>query len=323
MAFHNAKVFISHASENKEAIAKNLANLLAKSVNVWFDEYSIEPGGSIFNSINHGMAECNFGVVILSKEFFAKKWTKAELAGLFGREDFGTKIIPVWHEVSHEEVSEFSPILADRKAIKSDEGVQAVTEFILRGIRSVDGNDSFVYTGTIETLFSSLEHTASVASEKEALYCSEKGASKVFQSQAEFFELAVKRIAEIALAKPLLKLSWSKGEFQCIPNDKIYLNIDTPGNQMLRFEGTRPSKVAIEIARINVTISKLIYDDFGMNKSAEPIERHTFSPKFDDQLTVMWKEEGSGLKSNRDLIDFGLARLHEHMATWLQQRYRE
>src|SRR5687768_6683479 len=101
MTLSDTRVFISHATEDKEALVKELAGLLCQSVKVWYDEYSIPPGGSIFESISQGIARCDFGVVVMSKKFFSKKWTTAELAGLFEREEVGTKrIIPVWVDVS-------------------------------------------------------------------------------------------------------------------------------------------------------------------------------------------------------------------------------
>lgn len=58
--------------------------------------------------------------MVLSPSFFAKSWTQLELNGLFAREVRGkSTIIPVWYNVTIEEVTEFSPILADRVALDS------------------------------------------------------------------------------------------------------------------------------------------------------------------------------------------------------------
>ena len=67
------------------------------------------------------MANSRFGIVILSPRFFEKHWPVQELNGLASREVEGQKVIlPIWHNVSFEEVRRFSPILADRVAVKSD-----------------------------------------------------------------------------------------------------------------------------------------------------------------------------------------------------------
>lgn len=121
-------VFISHASEDKEEIAHPLAEALKKrGFEVWYDEFALKLGDSLRESINRGLAESRFGVVILSKHFFAKHWPNQELNGLAAIEVGGKKVIlPVWHGVNHSDVVEFSPILADRKAVSTQGGLERV-----------------------------------------------------------------------------------------------------------------------------------------------------------------------------------------------------
>lgn len=88
---------------------------------MWFDEIKIKVGQSIRRSIEAGIAQCRFGVVIVSPHFFAKQWTQAELDGLFGRKmNSGENLIlPVWHHVSKDEVIQHSPLLAGIAALNS------------------------------------------------------------------------------------------------------------------------------------------------------------------------------------------------------------
>lgn len=77
------KIFISHASEDKSEVAKPLTDLLrAKGVEVWFDEYELTLGDSLRKSIDKGLKESDFGLVILSHAFFDKNWTEYELDSL-------------------------------------------------------------------------------------------------------------------------------------------------------------------------------------------------------------------------------------------------
>jgi hypothetical protein len=71
-------------------------------------------------------------VVILSPHFFEKNWTRKELDGLFARETAsGDKVIlPVWHRVTKDDVTRFSPMLADKVALST--GVSTVAEIALR-----------------------------------------------------------------------------------------------------------------------------------------------------------------------------------------------
>ncbi|HUF99820.1 MAG TPA: DUF1883 domain-containing protein, partial [Ilumatobacter sp.] len=79
-------VFISHASEDKDAVARPLAVALqAAGVSVWFDEFTLRIGDSLRRNIDHGIAKSRFGLVVLSNAFFAKGWPQYELDGLVTR----------------------------------------------------------------------------------------------------------------------------------------------------------------------------------------------------------------------------------------------
>src|SRR6266478_2516917 len=79
-------VFISHASEDKPEFVKPLAVLLSRSgVEVWYDEFSLEEGDSLTRSIDKGLANSKFGVLIISKAFIKKKWPEYEMRGLVGK----------------------------------------------------------------------------------------------------------------------------------------------------------------------------------------------------------------------------------------------
>ena len=68
------------------------------------DEIKITLGGSILKGIDEGLRSCNYAIVVLSKYFFAKKWTGLELDALFGLETTERKIIiPIWKGVSEDE----------------------------------------------------------------------------------------------------------------------------------------------------------------------------------------------------------------------------
>jgi len=126
-------VFISHATEDKPDFVRPLANALRNSgVSVWFDEFSLKMGDSLRASIDFGLANSRYGVVVLSKSFFARHWPIQELNGLSTRESAGKNIIlPVWHKISHAEVRDQSPLLADKLAVSSDLGIDAVVRKIV------------------------------------------------------------------------------------------------------------------------------------------------------------------------------------------------
>jgi hypothetical protein len=134
-------VFICHASEDKAAIARPLAVALReRHVEVWFDEFNLKVGDSLRERIDEGLAKSDFGIVIVSRAFFAKRWTQRELNGLVAREMAGTRaiVLPVWHNIDRDAVVAQSPPLADVFAATSAGGLDLVVENLLRTIRPVE-----------------------------------------------------------------------------------------------------------------------------------------------------------------------------------------
>jgi len=114
-------VFVSHASEDKEEFVKPLVVALqAAGYAVWYDEFTLKVGDSLRRSIDAGLVNSRYGIVVFSKAFFEKNWTQYELDGLVDREMNGHKVIlPIWHLVSKDQVQAYSPSLADKKAINT------------------------------------------------------------------------------------------------------------------------------------------------------------------------------------------------------------
>lgn len=130
-------VFISHASPDKDAFVRPLAEALRRlGVAVWYDEFSFELGDSISQQIDRGIANARFGIVVISQAFISRNWTQHELRGLVSRDvDQDIRIIPVWHGVTKKDVSDFSPSLADKFAIDTSQ-VDAM-EAAIRILRAV------------------------------------------------------------------------------------------------------------------------------------------------------------------------------------------
>jgi len=111
--------FISHASEDKASLVRSLAKALDRlGFAVWYDEFELKVGDSLKESIDKGLLNSNYGIVVLSKAFFSKKWPQYEINGLTSREIEGQKVIlPVWHGVTRQDVLKYSPTLADKVAV--------------------------------------------------------------------------------------------------------------------------------------------------------------------------------------------------------------
>lgn len=129
--------FISHASEDKDAFVRELTESLnEKNFTVWYDEKSLKLGDSLTDSINAGIAHCVMGIVVLSPDFFQKRWPKRELAALMAREDGGEQVIlPIWHNISINDVRANYPLLADKIAVNSEIGVDRVVMKIIEVLK--------------------------------------------------------------------------------------------------------------------------------------------------------------------------------------------
>lgn len=133
---NKADFFISHASEDKDSLVRDLANnLMMNGALVFYDEYSIKLGDSLSDSINKGITNSNHAIIVLSKYFFEKGWTNAELQALFNksiREQF--KMLVVYHDIDHSQVALKYPLLADIKGIDSSVGVEKISEVLFEAI---------------------------------------------------------------------------------------------------------------------------------------------------------------------------------------------
>lgn len=121
-------LFISHASEDKDGFVRPLANLLYQyGLDVWYDEFELTIGTSLSRSIDKGISNSNFGLLVLSKSFFSKNWTEYELRSLNSFEiESGDILLPIWKDVTVKEVRDFSPYLADKFALTTKDSLEEI-----------------------------------------------------------------------------------------------------------------------------------------------------------------------------------------------------
>jgi len=146
-------IFISHASEDKAEIAHPLATYLDEvaGLSVWYDEFSLSISDSLSQKIDFGLANSRFGVVVLSPFFMKKQWPLKELRGLNALCVSGrSKIIPIWHNVTVDEVLEFSPTLADIVALDTRSGLDHICSEISRVVVPI--------SSTIDSLLVEAQH---------------------------------------------------------------------------------------------------------------------------------------------------------------------
>jgi len=119
--------FISHASTDKEQIARPLAKALrARGQRVWFDDFEVRPGDSLAQVIDFGTSASVFGVIIVSHNFFGRKWTEAELDALTRK-----RIFLVLHELTPEDLQQLRPDLEDRVSISTSAGIEKIADALV------------------------------------------------------------------------------------------------------------------------------------------------------------------------------------------------
>ncbi len=135
----NFDIFISHASEDKEDLVRPLAELLRqRGLRIWLDETELRLGDSLLRSIDRGLCASRFGLVILSPSFLKKEWPRKELDGLAAREDGKSKVIlPIWHNVTRDDILDYSPLLADKIAAPTSKGLVYIVDQVVAAVEDL------------------------------------------------------------------------------------------------------------------------------------------------------------------------------------------
>jgi len=125
-------LFISHASEDKEFVRPLAEAFRAKNVRIWYDDFTLKLGDELRKSIESGLKNSRYGLVVLSHDFFAKKWPQDELNALLNLAKVGKKIIiPIWHNLTAEDIEQYAVMLVNYKATSSSDGVETIVEKVL------------------------------------------------------------------------------------------------------------------------------------------------------------------------------------------------
>src|ERR1039458_2379573 len=92
------KVFLSHASEDKERFVIPFAtSLRQRGIEVWLDKWEILPGDSLVDKLfEEGLKEADAVLVVVSAASVSKPWVREELnTAIVNRITKQTKVIPV------------------------------------------------------------------------------------------------------------------------------------------------------------------------------------------------------------------------------------
>jgi uncharacterized protein YjbI with pentapeptide repeats len=127
--------FVSHATTDKESVVLPLVTALRqRGQRIWYDDLEIKPADDLQTVINRGIDSSLFGIVVVSKSFFGRRWTEAEIKALTRR-----RVFLVLNGVSAEELATIRPALAGRYAVPFQLGVEKVADKLVEAIRRPPG----------------------------------------------------------------------------------------------------------------------------------------------------------------------------------------
>lgn len=91
------KVFISHATEDKERFVEEFAKKLRKDgIDAWYDKWEMKGGDSLTGKISEAIGNCDIFIVILSSISIEKPWVKEELdVALMQKINDKLRLIPI------------------------------------------------------------------------------------------------------------------------------------------------------------------------------------------------------------------------------------
>lgn len=103
------RVYLAHASEDKPMVRPIAEYLMANGVEVWFDEWDIEAGGSLRQEMEKGLGWMTHFVVILTPTAITKPWVAREIdVGIVQLVGGKSRMAPLRIDVG---VGELSPFL--------------------------------------------------------------------------------------------------------------------------------------------------------------------------------------------------------------------
>ncbi|MHC1769470.1 MAG: toll/interleukin-1 receptor domain-containing protein [Verrucomicrobiia bacterium] len=301
------QLFISHASEDKPDFVRPLADALKGEFKVWYDEYELTVGDSLLAKIDQGLATSDFGVVVLSPAFFAKRWPRAELDGLFALEAKKGKIIlPVWKDIDENGVMEFSPILAGRLAARASDGIPAVVSQLRQAVTASQRTREISKTQSLTNRFRQLDSSIIARRRAEQLIMGEEGVPLVSR---EFEKLAG------ALHEQVTAIS---AELKTI---KFQFRRDTPEPGAIVLAGRFRMGIFLTGLAINSSSQAVLLcnlHDLGcplpLGNREEPrkLEEKRYYPWFGLSGEVVWRDSTSSVNfiGSDELLDLWLTKLH-------------
>lgn len=277
-------LFISHASEDRADFVRPLAEALSKEYEkVWYSEYELTLGDSLLRKIDEGLSSCDYGIVVLSKPFFEKEWPRAELDGLFALETKESKLIlPIWKDITEDEVKRYSPILAGKLAVSTTTGLENVLIQIRWAINVSERQQKLTATDAAAHRVQALRQTLAERKQSELLLQCERGAQLVLAGVDTLWATIQSILSAGEDASSPIKFTFSRPV-----NCTMY--VGTIKGMGLSLHTAQIHSNAAKNGLLRATIFKQSWGRFGEPTSElQDLDKIDFRPVFRSGETLAW-----------------------------------
>jgi len=291
------KLFLSHASEDKDFVRQLHDRLVAEGFELWLDEREMTLGDSLLGKINEGLLASDYGVVILSPSFLGKKWPRAELAALMALETTTKKmILPIWKDLSAAEIAELMPTMADRLAVSAAAGLDVVVQAIKSAVGGAEHQRTMSKFDQLKARLDKMSMASKARRDADMMLDSVEGARRVFAETTRFGDVLTSRF--IALSSDELKFTVRKTSAGA-------LVVQGPNRYAMEIRLSEGASNTASYAELICVIYRLgELKDFGERADPRRLNELKFYPYFDGSGAVVWspKEKRTETMTTEDLI---------------------
>jgi DNA-binding FrmR family transcriptional regulator len=284
-------LFICHVSEDKVDFVEPLAIALREEFEVWYDKFELTLGDSLRHKIDQGLSNCDFGVVVLSKAFFAKKrWAQAELDALYTLEvQFGKIILPILKDLSIKEFSRLSPLLAGKITVSATEGLKRVLEEIRLAVRVSQRKGQVTTLANATESVRAVEQTLAQIKYSSELLNSLNGVGIVLNSVADLYHGIENTLRAVGDSSDVIEFTFKKllaHDLLCRTVLGLYLS--------LRVRDI--SEYSASLARLEIKIFQRQFNEFGESVGTkQDFKEIVFHCRIPSESNLIWEHKPSKL----------------------------
>ncbi|MEM7656302.1 MAG: TIR domain-containing protein [Bacteroidota bacterium] len=131
-------LFVSHALEDQISLTQPLVEALrAKGIRLWYSSENLQIGDTLSSEVNQAIRQSRYCLAIISPAFLDSWWMQQELDAFVALEtDHRKRILPIWHQLTYEDVKDHLPLHAGRFALSSERSLEELVneiEAVIKG----------------------------------------------------------------------------------------------------------------------------------------------------------------------------------------------